>query len=65
MRSTIAIIVIVFAVLGLLLGFAELYDTQPTTKLLKGTEYSLTFRNNSGEPCDDNSTDCFAVYQKP
>jgi hypothetical protein len=64
MRSTIAIFVLVFAVVGLLLGFAELYDTQPI-KLLKGTEYSLTFRNNSGEPCDYNSTDCFAVYQKP
>jgi hypothetical protein len=66
MRSTIAIFVITFAVLGLLLGFSESYDAPSSTALMKGT-FQLEFRNNSASPCDDdsqgNKDDCFFIYQ--
>ncbi len=66
MRSTIVIFIIVFAILGLLLGYAESTDTVHSTNgSLNGTQNHLVFRNNSGEPCESNSTGCIAVYQKP
>jgi hypothetical protein len=65
MRSTIVIFIIVFAVLGLLLGFAQSYDTQPATTLPMAKEINLTFTNNSNERCNENSDDCIMVFQKP
>jgi hypothetical protein len=39
MRSTIVMFIIVFAILGVLLGFAEAYDTEPTIRLLAANNH--------------------------
>ena len=65
MRSTIVIFVIVFAILGLLLGFAESYNAEPTSNMPMAKDIQLRIYNNSDEPCNDNSTDCIAIFQKP
>ena len=65
MRSTIVIFIIVFAILGVLLGFAEAYDTKPTIRLLTGTQNSIQLTNNSDESCPEDSVDCVLVYQNP
>jgi hypothetical protein len=68
MRSTIVIFVIVFALLGLLLGFSESYDAPASAILLKGTSYQLTVTNNSDQPCTSgsqgNESDCYFLFQE-
>jgi hypothetical protein len=65
MRSTIVIFIVVFAVLGLLLGFAESYDIQPPSNLRMAKDIQLTVTNDSDTECEAHPADCIAVFQKP
>jgi hypothetical protein len=65
MRSTIVVFIIVFAALGLLLGFAASHDTQPANNLRMAKDIQLTVKNDSDTECEAKPADCFAVFQKP